>query len=399
MRLCQARSFEANYYPKLSASTTRAVVSLQNKYMIKYFFVLLLLQVSILSAQPVPAPCDAKATKRTAALFGNLRDIAGKQIMFGHQDDLAYGVTWKREAGRSDVKDVCGTYPAVFGWDLGSKFGPDRRYNIDSVNYDDMRQWIREVYKIGGISTLSWHLDNLTSGKSSWDTTGSVKYILPGGKNHAAFLEQLDDLAAFLKSLKTDGLIKRNIPVIFRPWHEHTGSWFWWGGHNCTTAEYVQLYRFTVDYLRNQKGVHNVLFCYSPDAFKDKENYLERYPGDEYVDVMGLDYYYRQNNLQQNSIDLPQKLKILGEIAAEHGKCAAFTETGLESIPQEKWWTEMLLPNLENAPIAYVMVWRNARANHCYAPYKGHSSAADFEAFSKNEKMIFQRNVPKMYKR
>ncbi len=344
-------------------------------------------------------PCDPGATKKTKALLRNLHRISGKKIMFGHQDDLAYGVTWSREKGRSDVKETCGAYPAVFGWDLGNKFGPSHNYNIDSVNFADMRYWIREVYKMGGVSTLSWHLDNLTSGGSSWDTARSVTHILPGGKDHTKLLEQLDYLAAFFKSLTTEGAVKRPIPVIFRPWHEHTGSWFWWGAQNCTTAEYQQLFRFTVDYLRREKGVHQVLFCYSPDVFQDQAHYLERYPGDDYVDIMGLDYYYRTENLQKINTDLPVKLKIVGDLAAAHGKCAAFTETGLETIPEEKWWTEMFLPNLENAPIAYVLVWRNARTNHHYAPYAGHPSTPDFVNFSKHRKMVFQTNVPRLYRR
>lgn len=343
-------------------------------------------------------PCDPAATKKTKALFHNLHAIAGKKILFGHQDDLAYGVNWSREAGRSDVHESCGAYPAVFGWDLGSKFGPDRSYNLDSVNFADMRYWIGEVYKMGGISTLSWHLDNLTSGGSSWDTTRSVVHILPGGKDHAAFLEQLDYLAGFLNSLQTNGRRKKSIPVIFRPWHEHTGSWFWWGGRNCTTDEYVQLFRFTVDYLRKTKGVHNILVCYSPDVFRDENHYMERYPGDDFVDIMGLDYYYRNDNLTRITTDLPAKLKIVGSLAVAHQKCAAFTETGFETIPHEKWWTEMLLPSVAETPIAYILFWRNARTNHHYAPYKGHPSAADFATFSKNKKMVFQRNIPKMYR-
>src|SRR5436190_18227416 len=69
-------------------------------------------------------PADKKATKETVALYNNLKKLLSKGFMFGHQDDLAYGVGWKYDAstssaGRSDIKDVTGDYPAVYGWELG----------------------------------------------------------------------------------------------------------------------------------------------------------------------------------------------------------------------------------------------------------------------------------------
>jgi len=62
---------------------------------------------------------DKDATKETQNLLLNLKKLLHKGVMFGHQNDLAYGVGWKNEAGRSDVKDVTGEYPAVYGWELG----------------------------------------------------------------------------------------------------------------------------------------------------------------------------------------------------------------------------------------------------------------------------------------
>jgi len=366
------------------------------------FLSLFVLPNSVFSQKEIQT-ADKDATKRTRALFANLHQISGEKVMFGHQDDLAYGVYWRREEGRSDVQETCGAYPAVFGWDLGSRFGPGKMSNIDSVRFNDMKRWIRQAYKMGGVNTLSWHLDNLATGGNTWDTTAAVRDILPGGKYHSRLTEQLDVLAELFKGLKTGGLFKHQIPVIFRPWHEHTGHWFWWGAHGCSPDEYKALFRFTVDYLRNEKGVHNVLYAYSPDVFRDKEHYMERYPGDEYVDMLGLDYYYRPNNLEWIKTDLPQKLAMVGELAAEHGKVAAFTETGLEAIPMEKWWTEMLLSHVASANIAYVLVWRNAtnksKPGHYYAPFPGQISAKDFVEFSRHEKMCFQDSLPNLYKK
>jgi mannan endo-1,4-beta-mannosidase len=93
---------------------------------------------------------------------------------------------------------------------------------------------------------------------------------------------------------------------------------------------------------------------------------------------------------------------MLVEMAEERGKVSAFTETGLESIPEENWWTERLLQYIKADPvaarIAWVMVWRNARPNHHYAPYPGHISAPDFQKFCEDPLILMEGKLPKMYK-
>ena len=94
--------------------------------------------------------------------------------MFGHQDDLAYGVGWKYEEGRSDIKDVTGDYPAVYGWELGH-LEIDKPVNLDSVPFKKMQQLIKKGYERGGVITISWHLNNPLTGKSAWNpATGTV---------------------------------------------------------------------------------------------------------------------------------------------------------------------------------------------------------------------------------
>jgi mannan endo-1,4-beta-mannosidase len=148
---------------------------------IGFSILLILIGAMQLSAQD---PIDAKATEQTKALNTNLKRIAEVGVMFGHQEDLAYGVGWSNSPGRSDVKEVCGSYPAVHGWDVGKEETPN---NIDHVLFENIRKWIIETYKRGGINTISWHVDNTTSGGNAWDTIRTVKHILPGGKDHEKF--------------------------------------------------------------------------------------------------------------------------------------------------------------------------------------------------------------------
>lgn len=93
-------------------------------------------------------PTDKKATQETKNLYLNLQQLAKQGVMFGHQDDLAYGMNWKYEPGRSDVKDVAGDYPAVFGWDLGH-LELKSAVNLDSVPFDKMRQFVQQVLHRG----------------------------------------------------------------------------------------------------------------------------------------------------------------------------------------------------------------------------------------------------------
>ena len=79
---------------------------------------------------------DKKATKKTKTLFANLQNISKTGVLFGHQDDLAYGIGWIDEEGRSDVKAVSGSYPALYGWDV-SKLGTE--LNIDGVSFENMK--------------------------------------------------------------------------------------------------------------------------------------------------------------------------------------------------------------------------------------------------------------------
>ncbi len=302
------------------------------------------------------------ATKETKALYYNLKMLAKTRVLFGHEDALAYGVKWKEwHKMRSDIKDVCGRHPAVFGWEM-SKLGKFD-HNIDSVDFEAMKGWMKRVYKMGGVNTISWHMDQFGNDKDSWEVGDRVvENILPGGKHHKAFKDKLDLFAEYIKDLRVGFLFKKDIPIIFRPWHEHTGSWFWWGEKWCTVEAYKKLWQFTVTYLRNEKGLRNLLFCYSPDVVKDEAQYLERYPGDEYVDILGLDDYqdFRPGG---NPEDLTARLDMIVQLALEKDKLAALSETGYESIPQKDWWTNTFLRLIKSGQyssgIAYAMVWSN----------------------------------------
>jgi len=284
------------------------------------------------SATMLISPSDPLATTQTKALFRNLNQVRISNTLFGHQDALAYGVYWMNEAGRSDVLEVAGSYPAVYGWDLG---GIERggATNLDGIAFEQMQHFIREVHARGGVSTLSWHMDNPLTGGDAWDVAPGerpVHNILPGGSHHHILLRNLDKAADFIRELTTapgDIEVQRTnpdfwetdgsssgmpadtitnlqhastaqaatlqpgysdagrstdivpattptagphpIPIILRPWHEMNGSWFWWGSPHTSPEAYKELYRFTVTYLRDVHQLNHILWAYSPNSLSE----------------------------------------------------------------------------------------------------------------------------------
>jgi mannan endo-1,4-beta-mannosidase len=353
------------------------------------FSFLLIALFSSAIAQSLPA--DKNATPETQRLYANLQRVAQQGIMFGHQDALAYGVGWQYEPGRSDVRSVADDYPAVYGWDLGHLELGDTA-NLDAVPFSKMREFIQTTYARGGVNTISWHLNNPYNGKTAWDTTTTIRHILAGGKTKRTYKRWLNNVAGFMKSLK--GPNGEAVPVIFRPFHELSGSWFWWGKKECTPEEYVQLWQYTVRHLQKKK-VHNLLYAYSTDVFGTKENYLERYPGDAYVDIVGFDTYHRNSPASDSAFIqfTRQQISILQDVAREHKKVSALTETGLEQVTEANWWTDVLLKAVEGYDLSYVLLWRNGRPDHYYAPYPGQLSAENFKQFARHERVYLEKKV------
>lgn len=349
---------------------------------------------------------DKQATRETAALYHNLRKMSKKHILFGHQSAMEYGHGWTAEPGRSDVKSVTGSHPAVVGVDFSGLSG--RPAESVERTKTALRRQIADTYDRGGITTVAWHFTNPVTPKTGfyWKDSVSapaVAALIPGGSHHQEYKAILQTIGSFANSVKgSDGKLA---PMIFRPYHEFDGGWFWWGKPHCRRDDFVALWRFTVGYLRDSLQVHNFVYAFSPDCtFKTEADYLERYPGDEWVDLVGMDNYadFGRDGRYNVAAGI-QKLKIVADYAQKAGKLAAFTETGLESIPDTTWWTSTLLKSLraQKMKLAYVLVWRNdsRSATHFYAPYPGQVSVPDFMKFYQDPYTWFETDVPNPYKR
>ena len=332
-------------------------------------------------------------------LLERLSGFASKGLIaYGHQDDPCYGHDWcvddweNDSLERSDVKAVTGKYPLMVGFDLGGIELSDS-CNLDGVPFGLIRKATLEHIGRGGIVTFSWHPRNPFTGGDAWDVSSDevVRSVLPGGQKNELFSLWLTRLGDFLES------VGREVPVIFRPWHENIGSWFWWGGRLCTENEYRQLYQSTWNYLVRERGLENIVWCYSPNGDCSTEEYMAKYPGDEYVDLLGVDSYELagSDNPDKARADFQKEISdILGaveQLGKEHGKTICLSETGLEGISEPAWWTETLYPAVKDYPIAYLLTWRNAHDNpgHFFAAWKGFENAADMKAFSEFDNIIF----------
>lgn len=340
---------------------------------------------------------DPDATLETKALLFNMKRLVDKGIMFGAEDATLYGLNrdgtlWWYDFDRADTKTVTGDYPAVYGWEIGDiELG--HAESLDKVNFDSMRAHIVRAYNRNGINTMSWHSRNPLTGGNTWDTSSNevVASILPGGSKHEMYKLWLDRVAEFILSIKAeDGT---PIPILFRPYHELNGGWFWWGRPYRTPEQYKQLWRFTVEYLRDVKQVHQLLYTYSPNhGFQDREGYLESYPGDDYVDVLGFDCYKRKSG--QNYREwMTTGLGILAEIAREKAKLATLSETGFNNIPEPNWWTDELLDIVRNYPLSYVLVWRNGFPDEYYVSAEGSVSAENMRMFREDPWTLFQQDM------
>ena len=350
-------------------------------------------------------PVDRNATTETKALYSNLKRIQKNHILVGHQDATLYGHTWAGDDNRSDIKDVCGSHPALIGFDFA--LITNKPSGMTAHRSELLLKRMIETYNRGAVITMCWHTDNPLNGETAWvDTTkvvvNTVKELIPGGKAHEAYKEKLKLIAQMAHNSRgADGKL---IPIIFRPFHEMEGSWFWWGRPHRTTGEFKSLWRFTVEYLRDTLGVHNFLYAFSTDCkFKTREDYLIDYPGDKYVDVLGMDEYWDfRPDGANNPLLAAEKVKIVSDLAQEKDKVAAMTETGLESITDSTFFTKTLLPVLryKGSKLAYVMLWRNDNRMkyHFYAPFPGHNSVPDFMKFYNEDYTLFENDLKGIYK-
>ena len=354
----------------------------------------------IIGVAVLMAACGQKEGKeQTAAeqLAERLAKLQQRGYMMGHQDDPFYGVTWDgtyvgaAPSDSSDVLRTVGDYPAVMGFDLGGIEVGDAK-NLDSVPFTRIHDELVTHHERGGIVTVSWHPRNPLTGGTAWDVSDStvVASVLPGGSQFEKFQTWIERVGDFLLTLKTkDG---RPVPVIFRPWHENNGSWFWWGQALCSDNEFHGLWDMLQDSL-TIRGLNNLLWSYSPnlDGGWTEERFLARYPGNDRVTLIGEDAY-QWGTEDEFKTALKADLTFLSDFAKRNGKLLAMTECGLKNMTDTTWWTRVLKPVMDEHPISYFLLWRNYKKEY-FGPAPELPCAADFKKLYEADNTLFLKEI------
>lgn len=376
---------------------------------------------------------DPNANASSKAVYQYLKAVGESDAaIYGHMEDtvLKAGAS---ELTCSDKKDLTGSIAGLTGLDCGNLFvGFAAKYNARHLDAEQIPEttegnitaaalFTNEAFEEGALMTLSAHMPNFafatekdasaTKSYDRYDYAMADSYnlkgdcmnqILPGGQYHEQYNSYLDMIAEYAKQV--------NGALLFRPFHENTGSWFWWGKAFCNSETYKSVYKYTVEYLRDTKGVHNILYLYGPGSEASSlEEYGERYPGDEYVDLIGFDTYDSNPVPDEEGYtfqtNFENAVKLTDEFAKQHNKLFAVTEIGISGMKdtgnrRPGWFTEILdIITKDVYNCCYFMVWTNYSDSSFYTPYvvsvnedgtlHGHELMDPFIEFYNNDKSIF----------
>lgn len=180
---------------------------------------------------------------------------------------------------------------------------------IDDLN--NVNQTLIDYSNQNGIVSVMIHWNNPWTGGGQTDMTSSsnlLDLVTTGSPANISFLKDLDSIAVGFTQLQDSG-----VTVLFRPFHEMNGNWFWWGSKSTTlpiSSDFTTLWIYTFNYLTITKNLHNILWYYTPSARESNvtnlafKTELFYYPGSNYVDIIGLDVY-------NDTLDIPNYSALL----------------------------------------------------------------------------------------
>lgn len=262
---------------------------------------------------------DSKATAETKALFSYLCDSYGKQVLAGQVcDNGMNGDEFK------SIYEVTGKYPALLGLDMMS-------YSLARQEMGGKPKVVETALDFaenGGIVTFCWHWNapnkylkdgNDENGNPRWwggfytkNTDFDIEAVMNG--DDAEGKKLLDaDIAEIAKQMNR--LEEAGVPVLWRPLHEASGGWFWWGAKGAEA--YKKLYTYLHDQLTNKYECHNLIWVWNGQS-------KDWYPGDEYVDIIGEDLYLDKHVYSASAAKFSEILEYSGG-----KKIIALTENGV----------------------------------------------------------------------
>jgi mannan endo-1,4-beta-mannosidase len=237
--------------------------------------------ISVCPPGTASGPANPHASARTRAVlafFVSLEARTDHRLLSGQFTNFGPGTSLELP---EEIFQQTGHWPALIGVDYA---GFDKVTHKGMLTTETANQVAIVYWRAGGLVTVSAHLPNPANpaGSGLRDTGVDLDALLaPGTATHERWMQELDVLAAGLQELKEAGVI-----VLWRPFHEMNGGWFWWGAR--PPAKFIRLWRQMFDYFTHTKSLDNLLWVYSPNHGPKTTDY---YPGDAYVDLVGLDAY------------------------------------------------------------------------------------------------------------
>jgi mannan endo-1,4-beta-mannosidase len=282
---------------------------------------------------------NSNVSPEAKALLNYLYDISGKGIIsgqFNYIEDPAY---WTDKA-----VEITGEQPGLWGGDFSFYFGIDLAEARQKLVDTAIEQW-----KNGSVVALCWHQqkpnDPADAGWGSvqgWYTEQEMtELVTPGTDLYNQWITAVDEIAGYIKQLRDAG-----VPVLWRPYHEMNGGWFWWGGR---AAQFKQLWKNMYDRYVNYHGLDNLIWVWGPNANNDWADPLADYhPGDEYVDICAVDIYDGFKDAYYSEL-----LEVANGKPVAIGECGELPDIELIQSQQPQYayymgWGKMLTEN--NSP-------------------------------------------------
>ena len=241
------------------------------------------------NATPPPhaAPVNPNATPEARELLKRIDDISGHYTLTGQHNFPNHVSRWSDR-----VYDLTGKFPGVFGSDFGFSAGEDK----DSIEgRPAMIEEAKRQYRNGAVIALCWHevrptddepvtfRDSVQGHLTDYEWN---ELLTPGTDIYKRWVEQVDVVAGYLKQLQD-----ANVPVLFRPYHEMNGNWFWWGGRPGPKGS-AALYRQLFDRFVNVHHLNNLIWVWNSDRPSGNAGSIaDFYPGDKFADVVTIDIY------------------------------------------------------------------------------------------------------------
>jgi mannan endo-1,4-beta-mannosidase len=290
-------------------------------------------------------PVNPKASPEARKLLEFIHSISGKKTLSGQHNYPGFHSTYSENAAK-----ITGRQPAIWGQDFGFTGGGKDSIFSREANMEEAIQ----RHKEGSIITLMWHaVRPVDEEPNGWEESVQNKLtdaewrelITPGAPLHNRWLKQLKVVADHLTKLRN-----ARVPVLWRPYHEGNGNWFWWGGRPGPRGSQA-LYRLMLEVFTRQYGLNNLIWVWNANKVNDEGNagpYRDYYPGHSYADILATDIY--RGDFQDRHYEE------LMEVA--EGKPVALGEIGKAPAPsifkrQPRWawfmiWSDYL--DQENTP-------------------------------------------------